>query len=128
MIDPVGMEILLQPVFKDLMWFSMLIFRFFRANDGEKPHLCIHIFMNGSRAVMETLPFQVHRHAPVSVHTIVSMVYFINLRLNRYFPGIVIRLPMFPVVVIGIGMQFQPPEQPANTKIVLILINESISL
>ena len=77
---------------------------------------------------METLPFQVHRHAPVSVRTIVGMVYFINLRMNRRFPGIVIRLPMFPVVVISIGMQFQPQEQPANTKIALILINESISL
>ena len=65
---------------------------------------------------MKILPFQVGRHASVSVHTIVGMVYFINLRLNCCFPGIVIRLLMFPVVAIRIGMQFQPSEQPVDNK------------
>ena len=128
MINPVGMEILIQPVFKDLMRFSVLISWFLGADNGEKTHLCVHIFMNSGRTVMETLTFQVDRHTPVSVHTIVGMVYFLNPRLNRCFPGIVIRFPMFPVVIISIRMQFQPPEQPANTKLVLILVDESISL
>ena len=45
MIDPVGVEILIQHVFKDLVWLSMLISRFFRANDGEKPpSLCSYIY------------------------------------------------------------------------------------
>ena len=42
--------------------------------------------------------------------------------------GIVIRLAMLLIVIIGVWVYFKPPEKPAQTKLDMILIDESISL
>jgi len=56
------------------------------------------------------------------------MIYFLNLCLDFGFKGIIIRLPVFLVVVISIWAYTQPSKQPANAKFIMILFDESISL
>jgi hypothetical protein len=51
-----------------------------------------------------------------------------DLLLNLCFLGIIIRLPVFPVVIVGIRTNRQPPQQPADTEFFLMTVNKSISL
>ncbi len=51
-----------------------------------------------------------------------------DLLLNLCFLGIIIRLPVFPVVIVGIRADPQPPQQPADAEFFLMLIDEPVSL
>jgi len=44
------------------------------------------------------------------------------------FLSIVIRLPVFPVVVIGVWAYGKPAKQPADAKFLMVLVYEPISL
>ena len=84
--------------------------------------------MNGDRTVMEAFACQINGHASVSVHTIVLVVNLPDLRLYPGFLGIVIRLPVFPVVIVSIRANIQPTQQPAKPKIFVIFFDKPISL
>ena len=107
---------------------SMLISWFFWTDNRTETKLCVHIFMNGGITVRITFTLQIDFHTPIAVNSIVRMIYFLNLCLDFGFKGIIIRLPVFPVVVISIWAYTQPSKQPANAKFIMILFDESISL
>lgn len=100
----------------------------FGADNRAETKFCVHIFMNSGITVKMTFTLQIDFHAPVAVNSIVRMIYFPNLCLDFGFMGMIICLPVFPVVVISILAYTQPSKQPANTKFIMILFNESISL
>ena len=127
-IDFICCEILLQLIIEYLMWFSMLISRLFGTDNRTETKRCVHIFMNSCIIVRITFTLQIDFHTPVAVNSIVRMIYFLNLCLDFCFKGIIIRLPVFPVVVISIWAYTQPSKQPANAKFIMIFFNESISL
>ena len=77
---------------------------------------------------MEAFACQINGHASVSIHPIVLVVNLSDLRLYHRFLGIVIRLPVFPVVIVSIRANIQPTQQPAQPKIFLIFFNKPISL
>lgn len=101
---------------------------FFWTDNRTETKLCVHIFMNGGITVRITFTLQINFHTPIAVNSIVRMIYFLNLCLDFGFKGIIIRLPVFPVVVISIWAYIQPSKQPANAKFIMILFDESISL
>ena len=82
-----------------LAWFYLWLFG---ADDGTQPHLCVHVFMDGRHAVAVSCPLQIYSHAAVAVHSIMAVIDAANLFLNLYFLGIIICLPMFSVVIVGI--------------------------
>lgn len=100
----------------------------FRTYNRIQPHLFIHILMNGYWTVMEAFACQINGHASVSVHSIMLVVNLSDLRLYLRFLGIVIRLPVFPVVIVSIRANLQPTQQPVQPKIFLIFFNKPISL
>ena len=51
-----------------------------------------------------------------------------NFRQDFILMGIVIRLAMFSIVIVSVRVYFKPPEEPAQTKLDMVLIDESISL
>lgn len=51
-----------------------------------------------------------------------------DLLLNLCFLGIIIRLPVFPVVIISIRADPQPLQQPVDSEFLMVLVKESISL
>ena len=77
---------------------------------------------------MKAFACQINGHASVSVHSIVLVINLSDLRLYPRFLGIVICLPVFPVVIISIRANIQPTQQPAQPKIFLIFFNKPISL
>jgi len=101
---------------------------FFRADDGMQPHLSVHIFMDGSGAVAVSFTLQIDRHGTVAVNTVVPVVDFIYLPLNFCFLGVIIRLPVFPVVIVGIRTDPQPSQQPAGAEFFVVLVNKLVSL
>lgn len=127
-IDFICCEILLQLIIEYFMRVSMLISWFFWTDNRTETKLCVHIFMNGAITVRITFTLQIDFHTPIAVNSIVRMIYFLNLCLDFGFKGIIIRLPVFPVVVISIWAYTQPSKQPANAKFIMILFDESISL
>lgn len=128
LIDRICSKILFKLVFKHFVRFPMLVIRILWTHDGMKPLFRAHIFMNGRRSVAVTVPSQIDCHAPVTINAIVFMADFPNLRQNLRFMGIIIRLPVFPVVVISIWINIQPYQQPADSKKIPIFIYKPISL
>ncbi len=61
---------------------------------------------------MTAFALRIYSHTPITDGTIVSVTDFADLILNFLFMGIVIRLPMFPVVIVCVW---------ANEEILLIL-------
>ena len=110
------------------MRFSVLIIRLFGTNDGAKSQFYIHVFMDGQRAVVITPAGQIDGHAPIPIHAVVLMVDFLNLCFDFLFVGIVICLPVFPVVVVCVWIYVQPPQEPAQAKQLMILFKKPISL
>ncbi len=105
----VRMEILLQLVLEYFMWLSRLCPWLLRADDGIQTHLSIHIFMDGCGAVVVSFAAQISRHTAVAVNTVVLVVDLIDLSPDFCFLGVIIRLPVFPVVIVGIRAELQPP-------------------
>ena len=56
------------------------------------------------------------------------MVNFPDQRFYCFFPSIIIRLPVFPVVVISIRADAKPPEQPADVEFLVMPLDKPISL
>ena len=77
-----------------------------------------------------TIPsaFQIGCHAAVSVYSIVAVVDLFNLLFGFCLLGIIIRLPVFPVVIVGVRADSQPPQQPADAEFLMVLSNKPISL
>ena len=128
LIWPVRMEVLPQSVSEYFMRIPGFCLRFLGADDGMQPQFRIHIFMDCCRTVAVSPAFQIGRHATIPVHPIVTMVDFADLPLDFRFFGIIIRLPVFPVVIVGIRADPQPPQQPADAEFFLMLIDEPVSL
>lgn len=95
------------------MWLAMFITGLFRTHYGSESQFTIHIFMYGCPAVSASLAFQINSHATVAVNAIVAMVDFHYLRQDLCFFSIIIRLPVFPVVVVCVWTDFEPAKQPA---------------
>ena len=72
------------------------------ADDGAQSQLCVHIFMDGCGAVDVSAAFQIGPHAAVAVDAVVAVVDPLDLPMDFCLLGIVVRLPVLPVVVIGI--------------------------
>ncbi len=71
---------------------------------------------------------QIGSHTAVPVYSIVAVVDFFYLFLDFLFLGIIIRLPVFPVVIVGIRADPQPPQQPADAEFFMVLFDKPISL
>lgn len=84
--------------------------------------------MNGCRTVFIPFPIKVNGHASIAVYAIMFVVDLPDLLLDFIFLRIVICLPVFPVVIIGVRAYTQPAQKPADTEFALILVNKSISL
>lgn len=100
---------------------------FFRADKRAQSHFCVHIFVYGNRAVMTASACQIDSHGPVSGHSVMRMVNIPDLRFCCFFLGIIIRLPVFPVVVISVWTYRKPSEKPADAKLLMIPIYKPIS-
>jgi hypothetical protein len=83
--------------------------------------------VDGRAAIAVSPTFQISCHAAVTVHTVMAVVDILNLLPNLCFLGIIIRFPVFPVVVISIRADTQPLQQPAGAIFLMVLVNESIS-
>jgi len=84
--------------------------------------------MYGNRAVMAAPARQIDGHGPVSRHSVMRMVNFPDQCFYCFFPGMISCLPVFPIVIVGIRADPQPPQQPADAEFFLMLIDEPVSL
>lgn len=84
--------------------------------------------MDGRRAVTVSFALQIDRHAAVTVHSVVAVVDLVDLLLDFFFLSVMPRLPMFPIVIVGIWTDPQPPQQPADAEFLLMLVDEPVSL
>lgn len=84
--------------------------------------------MYGNRAVMTAPARQINGHGPVSCHPVMRMVNFPDQGFSSFFFGIIIRLSVFPIVVISIRTDSKPPQQPADAEFPVMLFNKPISL
>ena len=91
-------------------------------------HLPVHIFMDGSGAITVPFAFQVDRHAAIAIDAVVPVVDLIYLPLDFCFLGVIIRLPVLPVVIVGIRTDSQPLQQPADAEFFMVLVDETVSL
>ena len=77
---------------------------------------------------MTALARQINGHGPVSCHPVMHMVNFPDLSFYSFFFGIIICLPVFPVVIISIRADAKPPKQPTDAEFPVMLFNKPISL
>ena len=93
-----------------------------------KPQFTVHIFMNGQVAKRDTLPFQINFHDPISIDTPMLMIDFLNLIQHSLVLCIIIRLPIFQEVIVSIGYDMKPAEQPTHAECSVMVLDKSISL
>lgn len=84
--------------------------------------------MDGSGTVAVSFTPQIGRHAAVAVNTVVPVVDLIDLLPDFCFLGVIICLPVFPVVIVSIRADPQPPQQPAGAEFFMVLVDEPVSL
>ena len=128
LVRPVCMEILIQFVIEYFMGLSWLCPRFLWADDGMQAQFPVHIFMDCCLAIAVPPALQIGSHTAVPVYSIVAVVDLFNLFLDFLFLGIIIRLSVFPVVIVSIRAEPQPPQQPADAKFLMVLFDKPISL
>ena len=123
------MEILIQFVIEYFMGLPRLCPWFLWADDGMQAPFTVHIFMDCCLAIAVPPPaLQIGSHTALPVCSIVAVVDFFYLFLNFLFLGIIIRFPVFPVVIAGIRADPQPPQQPADAEFFMVLFDKPISL
>ena len=122
------MEILIQFVIEYFMGLPWLCPRPLWADDGMQTQFPVHVFMDCCLAVTVPPALQIDSHTAVPVYSIVAVADLFNLFLDFLFLGIIIRLPVFPVVIVGIRADPQPPQQPADAEFFMVLFDKSISL
>ncbi len=103
-----GAKVLPEPVFEHFVGLAGLYTRLFGPDDRAQSHLCVHVFMDRCGTVSVSFTPQVDSHAAVAVHAIVAVVDVSDLLLNLLFLSIIIRLPVFPVVIICVRADCQP--------------------
>ena len=128
LIDFICRKVLLYFVFKYFMWFTMLIVRLLRADYRFHPKYWIHILVDSCCAVWEAFAFQIYLHTTISIYTMVFMINIWDFWQSFLAHGIVIRLPMFSVVVISIWTDIKAPQKPTQAKFIMMLFDKSISL
>ena len=64
----------------------------------------------------------------ISRYPVMRMINMPDLCFYYFFLGIITRLTVFPVVVISIRADAEPPQQPADAEFPAMLFNQSISL
>lgn len=128
LIRLVRMEVLLEFVLKYFMWLPGLCTRLLEADDGMQAHLCVHIFMDSSGAIVVSFALQIDCHTAIAVNTVVPVVDLFNFLLHFCFLDIIFCLPVFPVVVVSIWADPQLFQQPADAEFFMVLIDESVSL
>ena len=122
------MEILIQFVIEYFMGLPWLCPRFLWADDGMQAQFPVHIFMDCCLAIAVPPALQIGSHTAVPVYSTVAVVDLFDLFPDFLFLGIVIRLPVFPVVIVGIRADPQPPQQPADAEFFMVLFDKPISL
>lgn len=127
LVRPVRMEILFQLIPEHLMWLPGLCPGLFGTDNRMQTLFDVHIFMDGRLAVAVASALQIGPHAAVAVHSAMAVVDFVNLFLGFCFLGIITRLPVFPVVIVGIRTYLQPSQQPADAEFLIMLVNEPVS-
>ena len=122
------MEILIQFVIKYFMGLPWLCPRSLGADDGTQAQFPVHIFMDCCLTVAVPPALQIGSHTAEPVYSIVAVVNLFDLFLDFLFLGTIIRLPVFPVVIVGIRADPQPPQQPADAEFLMVLFDKPISL
>ena len=102
------------------MCLSRLCSWLFGANNGAQAQFRVHVFMNGSRAVMVSYSLQINRHAPIAVYTVMAMVDTPDLLLDFRFVRMILCLPVLSVIIIGIRTNPQSPQQPADSEFLMM--------
>lgn len=128
LVRPVCMEILIQFVIEYFMGLPCLCPRSLWADDGMQAQFPVHVFMDCCLAVAVPPALQIGSHTAVPVYSTVAVVDLFDLFPDFLFLGIVIRLPVFPVVIVGIRADPQPPQQPADAEFLMVLVDEPVSL
>ncbi len=98
------------------------------ADDRTQAQLCVHVFMDGCGAVDVSAAFQINPHAAVAIDAVVAVVDPLNLLMDCCLLGMVVRLPVLPVVVIGIRPELQPSQKPAYAELLMMFFYKSVSL
>ena len=120
----VCMEILIQFVIEYFMGLPRPLW----ADDGMQTQFPVHVFMDCCLAAAVPPALQINSHTAVPACSIVAVVDLFNLFLDFLFFGIIIRLPVFPVVIAGIRADPQPLQQPADAEFFMVLFDKPISL
>ncbi len=103
------MQVLVQFVPEYFMGLSRLCTRLLGADDRMQGQFGVHIFMDCCLPIAVPPALQIGRHATVPFYSIMVVVDLFNLLLSLLFLGVITRLPVFPVVIVGIRTVPQPP-------------------
>ena len=121
-------KVLLKFIFKYFMWFAMFILWLFQTDNGFQTKHGIHIFMYRWQAVYRSFPCQIHLHGPVAIYAMMIMVDFCDLCQYFFAFGIISCLSLPAVIIISIWADVEVPQEPTQSKLLMMLFDKPISL
>ena len=95
---------------------------------GIQMHLTIHVFMDGRLTAMDSLVIRIYLHHPISGSPIMVMVDFTDCLLDLLFLLTILLFPVLQVIVVCIRINIKFPKQPPEAELLMVFLNESISL
>ena len=120
-------KVLIQQVLKYLVRFAFPVSGFASPANAVELKLLIHIFMYGSFAQVNPISLKKHLHTSVTEDAakfVVNAFYFVT---GVAFLNVIRILAMLEIVVIGVGMNPHPSQEPPQTECFTIGLDESIS-
>ncbi len=126
LVRHVRAEVPAQQVFEHLVRLPVRVHGPPAADDGPEPDLPVHVLVDGCGAEPVSRALQVDSHDAVAVDPVVAVVNLHDLLLHLLLSRVVARLPVPPVVVVGVRADAELPEQPADAELLLVLVDESI--
>ena len=84
--------------------------------------------MYGWQAVYKSFPCQIDPHTPIPIYAMVVMVDLRDLCQCFFTGGMISRFPVPAVIVISIWINMEVPQEPTQSKLLMMLFDKPISL
>ena len=121
-------ELLVQQIWENLMGMSLALARFSFSTDTLQTKIMVHVSLYGCFDEMNSVSVKKYFHRTMPNDSVQIVINFLDFGIDAIPVFIIFCLCITAIVIVGIRTDVHMSEQPLKAELILILVNESISL